>query len=88
MKPTKAKQTQPVNDGVWVYLGPSIRGVIMQGSIFRGSEKDKVLARVNDPEHVKRLLIRDVDLAEAKQKLKNGGNSLSVAYEALLTAKK
>lgn len=88
MKPTKAKQTQPVNDGVWVYLGPTIRGVIQHGSIFRGDEKDKAIARAEDKEHVSRLMIRDVDLASAKAKLKKGGNSLSVAYEALLTAKK
>lgn len=82
----QAKDTAETG-GIFVYIGPTIRGVVQNGSIFRGSEKDKVIERVDDKEHVKRLMIRDVDLATAKEKLRKGGNSLSVAYCALLSAK-
>ena len=83
------KQSKDAVDenSIFVYLGPTIRGVIQHGSIFRGSEKDKAIENAADQEHVRRLMIRDVDLAAAKEKLKNGGNSLSVAYHALLSAK-
>ena len=83
------KQTKDPADesGVYVYIGPTIRGSVQNGSIFRGSEKDKVIERVEDKEHVKRLIVRDIDLATAKEKLRKGGNSLSVAYHALLSAK-
>ena len=83
------KQTKDTADesGIYVYIGPTIRGVVQKGSIFRGNEKDKVIARAEDKEHVKRLMIRDIDLASAKEKLRKGGNSLSVAYSALLSAK-
>ena len=86
------KQNKDTADGsgIFVYIGPTIRGVVQNGSVFRGAEdkiKDKIAALVEDKEHVKRLIVRDVDLATAKAKLKKGGNSLSVAYHALLSAK-
>lgn len=81
MKNKQVKDT--VDDGIYVYIGPSIRGVITNGSIIRGTEKDKILARVEDKEHVSKLIVRDTDLAKAKDKLRKGGNSLSVAYHAL-----
>ena len=35
-----------VKDGVFVYIGPSIRGVIQQGSIYRG-QRENVLASLS-----------------------------------------
>lgn len=90
MSKQKQSKDTAVESGVFVYIGPSIRGVIQNGSIFRGAEdeiKGQIAAKVEDKEHICRLIVRDVDLAKAKEKLKNGGNSLSVAYRALLSAK-
>ena len=86
----KYAKAPAVESGVFVYIGPTIRGAVQNGSIFRGTEtevKDKIAALVEDKEHIKRLVVRDVDLSAAKEKLRKGGNSLSVAYRAMLTAK-
>ena len=76
------------NDGVYVYIGPSIRGVIQNGSIFRGSRKS-ILSKLADvaEKHPKvtRLLVKDTDVAEAREKIKKGGNGLSNAYNSLIS---
>lgn len=92
-----ANRKQPKNavceSGVFVYIGPTIRGAVQNGSIFRGSEtdvKNKVAAlveNVENKEQIGKLIIRDRDLAAAKEKLRKGGNSLSMAYRALLSVK-
>lgn len=91
MKNTKQITEATVEkDGVFVYIGPSIRGVIQNGQIFSGKEtevKDKAAALAADKEHVKRLIVRDNEIIAAKAKIKKGGNSLSVAYNALANAK-
>ena len=76
------------NDGVFVYIGPSIRGVIQNGSIFRGSRKNvlsKLAAVAEKYPKVTRLLVKDTEVAEAREKIKNGGNGLSNAYNSLLS---
>ncbi len=89
-----ANRKQPKNavcdSGVFVYIGPTIRGAVQNGSIFRGSEADvksKVAALVENKEQIGKLIVRDRDLAAAKEKLRKGGNSLSMAYRALLSVK-
>ena len=52
--------------------------------------KNKVAAlveNVENKEQIGKLIIRDRDLAAAKEKLRKGGNSLSMAYRALLFVK-
>lgn len=76
------------NDGVFVYIGPSIRGVIQNGSIFRGTQKS-VLSKLADVAEkypkITRLLVKDTEVAEAREKIRKGGNGLSNAYNSLLS---
>ncbi len=75
-----------VKDGIFIYIGPSIRGVIQQGSIYRGT-RDAVLASlafaIEKHPKIKALIVADADIVSAKQKIKAGGNSLSNAYREL-----
>lgn len=75
-----------MNDGVFVYIGPSIRGVIQNGSIYRGT-RESVLATLayalEKHPKIERLIIADCELASAKQKIKMGGTPLSNAYRML-----
>lgn len=84
-KPKKAVKAE--QESVFVYLGPSIRGVIQNGSIYRGTRSgvvESLKAAINAYPKIERLLIEDVEIAAAKEKIKKGGNALSLAYQSLL----
>lgn len=77
------------DDGVFVYIGPTVRGIIQNGSIYRGTRKGvlaKLAFAINKYPKIERLLVRDTELAEAREKINNGVNSLSVAFRALQNA--
>ena len=71
---------------VYVYVGPSIKGVITNGSIYRGT-RSAVLAQlepaVQKYPKIERFIVADKDVSAAKEKLKKGNNGLSAAYRAL-----
>ncbi len=92
-----AKKTEKNNipvavekDNVYVYIGPSIRGMIISGSIWRGTKK-QVLSLLSDVvekyPRVERLIVPSDTLAEARKKVKIEGNSLSNAYRNLFSEK-
>lgn len=72
--------------GVWVYVGPSIRGIITNGGIFRGTKSD-ILSGL--PEgwkkypKIERLIVSDKSLAVAREQLRQGKGGVSVAYNAV-----
>ena len=88
---TKIAPTVSETDKVYVYIGPSIRGLIMSGSIFRGTRR-KVVSMLSvvleKYPKVERLLVPSEELAEARKKIKIEGNSLSNAYRTLLSDNK
>ncbi len=74
------------DDGVYVYLGPSIRGVIQYGSIYRGTRADVLSAlsyAIEKYPKIKNLLVESAEIATAKEKIRSGGNLLAVSYKAL-----
>lgn len=83
------KSKNPVDEnGIYVYIGPSIRGIVQTGSIFRGSREDvelKLSSAIDKYPKIKRLLVKDVDLADARAKIQTSGNGLNTAYNALLS---
>ncbi len=86
---TSSPKSAVKTDGVFVYIGPSIRGVIQNGSIYRGSKSEvlkKLAPAVEKYPKIANLVIKDADLADAREKITKGGNSLSVSYKALLSA--
>lgn len=86
----KTAKKSIVKDGVFVYLGPSIRGVIQNGSIYRGTRESVIASLATAIEKhpkIERLIVADSDIATAKQKIAVGGNSLSNAYKVLADAK-
>lgn len=82
-----AKKTAQ-KEGVYVYIGPTIKGVIQQGSIYRGT-RSGVLAKLSAVTEkypkITRLIVADSEIMSAKQKIAAGGNPLSLAYRALQT---
>ena len=86
-KSTKTEKAAPKkDDGFFVYLGPSIRGVIQTATIFEGSraEVEEFLAGpIERYPRIKRLLVPGDTLAEDRIKVKTPGNGLYVAYMKL-----
>lgn len=85
----KAKKTEQVKTEtcVFVYLGPSIRGVIQSGTIYSGTREEVENALASAIERypkVKALVVKDTEIADAKRKIKAGGNAISMAYKSLL----
>ena len=84
----KPAETRPEEE-VYVYIGPNVQGVAQAGTVIAGT-KEAALARIAPlvekcPEAA-RLIVRDTALAEARAKLKKGGNAIASAYEAAAKA--
>ena len=72
--------------GIYVYIGPSIRGLIINGSIRKGTKTSIFEGLGNRAEKyplIKKLLIIDTELSKARQKLSSGDNAISIAYQTL-----
>ena len=72
---------------VFVYLGPTIRGVIQQGAIYAGrysSILDELKPIWTYYPKIPRLIVEDKHVAEVKNKLRDGTvNIYSLAYREL-----
>lgn len=71
---------------LFVYLGPTIRGVIQKGSFFSGT-RESVEAQLSGAiakyPSIKGLIVSGDTLAEDRLKLKTPGNLLSKKYAEL-----
>ena len=86
----KNKVDQMDEQGVYVYLGPSIRGVIQSGTIYHDTRqhiKDRLQYAIAKYPNIDTLIVADTDIADAKAKIKKGGNAMSHAYKALTERK-
>lgn len=75
---------------VYVYLGPTIHGVIWHGTIYHDTYQkvlEKNAVAIQKAPSVKKLIVKASDIVEAKRLLKEGGNSLSNAYKKILSLK-
>lgn len=81
-----AEQADKPESRIHVYIGPSVRGVIINGSIHVGTRKE-VLAKLKTAielhPKIARLIVPDREVSAAKEQLKAGNNGLSRAYKAL-----
>ena len=91
----KGKNTTKKSDGkaagFCVYLGPSIRGVIQSGTIYRGDKaavlKELAPALERHP-LIASLVVTNDTLAVDRIKVKTAGNLLNVNYRKLASGKK
>ncbi len=82
------KQNNAHVSGVYVYLGPSIRGVIQKGTVFHGA-KGEIVKRFSSSEmlpDIEKLIVPDKELISVKSKIEKGGNPYSYAYRRLSNA--
>lgn len=87
LQPESPDTSKPVRaeSRIWIYLGPSIRGVVVSGRIFRGT-RNEVLETLKDGiaenPQIERLIVADNELTKARSDLK-AKKGIYVLYEAL-----
>lgn len=72
--------------GFYCYIGPSIKGLLWHGTIYRGTRSDALkaaAAAIEKQPLVKTLIISGDDLPEARLKIKKPGNALYRNYRKI-----
>lgn len=90
--PVRSKRNTKKSDGkaagFYVYIGPSIRGVIQAGTVYRGTKAD-ALAKIGVAAEkyplIESLVVSGDTLAADRIKVKNPGNLLHVNYMKLVS---
>lgn len=72
--------------GFYCYIGPSIRGLIRNGTVYRGTRAAALTAAAAAIEKqplVKALIVSGDDLPAARLNVKKSGNALNAIYERI-----
>lgn len=72
---------------IWVYLGPSIHGIVTNGSIHKGSRSEilkKFEGGIEKYPKIERLIVADRNVAEAKERLNEKKGSIYINYIELV----
>lgn len=87
--PKISPETVTEHRGVWVYVGPSIRGIVTNGGIYHGT-KSEVLSGLPDGwqkyPQIERLIVSDKSLAKAREQIRQSKGGITVAYNAVAAA--
>ena len=89
--PKKTKKPDGKAAGFCVYLGPSIRGVIQSGAVYRGGKADVLSELAPALERyplIASLIVTGDTLPEDRIKVKTAGNLLNVNYKKLASGRK
>ena len=76
---TKTRPKAKVPCGLCAYLGPSIRGVVQNGTIYEGSREtvlEQLSGQIEQYPRIAKLIIPGEELPDARVKIKNKGNYL------------
>ncbi|MGN0686677.1 MAG: hypothetical protein ACI4KA_01060 [Oscillospiraceae bacterium] len=71
---------------IWVYLGPSIRGIVTNGRVFRGYRAEVIKSLENglkEYPQIERLIVADREVAKSRNDLKTK-RGIYIPYEALI----
>ena len=82
-----AKKVNAEPDEIYVYVGPTVKGVIQSGSIYTGTRQavlDKYREAIERTPAIGMLIVRDADVAQTRRKIKAGDNALANAYRTIL----
>ena len=81
-----AKKLTPEPEEVFVYVGPTVRGIAQAGTIYTGT-RAAVLEKIREAAKrfpdIGELIVRDTELADARKMIKTGGNALANAYRSI-----
>jgi len=89
-KPVAVKQTKADDTKFCVYLGPTIHGVVQEGTVYQGNRKavEAVLsAAIEKYPLIAKLIVTDKTIAVDRIKVKTAGNVLNMSYVKLASGK-
>ncbi len=87
-KPAKTAESP---SGVWLYIGPNIKGVIHTGKLFRGSRAQvlkKAETALEKVPEIQRLIVAGETLTQDRARVKTPGNALYETYQVLAKKEK
>lgn len=83
-KPRKdTEKAVAISDGIFMYLGPSIRGVVQSGSIYRGTREqicDALAPAIKKFPEIEKFVFADAEIATARKQIRATGNHLNQLY--------
>lgn len=80
-------QAGGLTSGFYIYIGPSIKGLIRSGTIYRGDRAhalEEAKAAIEAQPLVKTLIIAGDSLPKARLKVKTPGNALYANYQKII----
>lgn len=80
------KTAEGGKSGIYMYIGPNIKGLIQTGTIYRGTREDacgKAGEAIAKHPLVKSLIVSGEALGEARLKVRTPGNVLYANYQKL-----
>ena len=83
---TERRQHEVNNSGFYIYIGPTIRGVIQNGAIYRGTRAEaveKAASAIEKYKLVKTLIVSGDAFSVARMRVKEPGNAFYVNYRKL-----
>ncbi len=88
---TAAPQAETVEeDKIYVYLGPTIGGLIQKGSIYKAKNKDsiaEIALAVEKIPAIKKLVVQDINIRATQAKLNDGStNAMTNAVKEIQQA--
>ena len=78
-------------NGIYCYIGPSLRGLIQHGMIWRGTRADALTAAkaaIDAQPLVKTMIVSGDALPAARRKVKTPGNALYENYRRIAGTRK
>ena len=85
-KPVAVKQTKADDTKFCVYLGPTVHGVVQEGTVYQGDRKavEAVLsAAIEKYPLIAKLIVTEKTIAVDRIKVKTAGNALNTFYVRL-----
>lgn len=83
---TKKTKVIEERNGCFMYLGPTIRGVIYTSQMFVG-KKSEILSTlapaIQKYPQISQLIVEDTRISAAKKQIKYGGTAIAYAYKVL-----
>lgn len=74
---------------IFVYLGPTIGGLIQTGTIYKAKSKDDIAdiaLAVSKIPKIKQLIVQDINIRSTQAKLRDGNNAVSNAFKEIAAA--
>lgn len=76
-----------MNETIWCYIGPTIRGVIQRNTLYTGTREEvecSIQRHIDRYPRIRNLIVGGSDLTADRQKVNTPGNRLYEEYRKLV----